>query len=139
MGCAASPASLHKLEDWLRATWGGYQVDVPVEAVQLHGFEVTVVPSEDDHEDRAASNATVLPHGEWVDGVLEHDDDHDLFVFRGKRNVTYDYFIYTRHSVESSIQSDGVGRGWKQINLHESGFLCHLDYGIASFDNHDVL
>ena len=84
IGCASSPATVNKLEDGdLRATWGGYEIDVPKDAVNFHGFEVVATPSGDDHGDTGA-DATVLVENEWVDSVMETPYDYDIFVFQGK-------------------------------------------------------
>ena len=132
-GCAAQPATLHKLDDGFRAQWAGYDVEIPEEAVITHGFEITVTPSDDDHEDRVAADATLLPLGDWVDGEIESEGDVDLFVFKGERKprTIYRYFILTHHDVDANIQGDGVGRGWTQVDLYPSTGHClpNYDYG----------
>ena len=142
MGCAASPATVHKLDSGdLRATWAGYEIDVPKDAVELHGFEVTPVPSEDDHWPPPGTRnyrdipfePVTLVEGEWMDGETEAGDI-DIFVFRGSYTRHYNYFIYTRHDVVHGAW----GPPWVQLKLEirKSDSLCHWVDGEYAV-NHD--
>ena len=145
MGCATAPASVHKLEDGdLKATWGGYEIDVPADAVELHGFEVTPVPSEDDHWPAPGTEnyrdipfePVALVEGEWVDGVIESRDDIDIFVVDGGKR--YEVYIYTRHAVRH--EGDRI-LSWLNGNivLHESRRMCHNDTrGLSVRDRDDI-
>ena len=137
IACADTPASVHRFDDGdLNVRWGGYEIDVPADAVELQGFE-SVHPPDDDHEDMVAADATVLTVGRWVDGEIGHDGDVDLFVFRGTPGNNYEYFVYSRHDIEDTISGDAVGRTWLEIYLHESEFLCHSGYTNVARDHYD--
>ena len=144
-GCTADPATVRKLDDGdLAIAWNGYDVAVPKEGVDLQGFEVTPVPSDNDHwPPRGTMNFRDIPFepvmltvNQWVDGTTS--DGQDIFGFDGRVGKRYEVYIYTRHAVRHEGDSiltwlDG------SIVMHESRRMCHNDVrGLSVRDRDEI-